>query len=80
MVKKVLLFIPENLPGIENAIKMVYLGSEWQLCVLYTVRNSLNQLRVKDRSLFAEDLERVYRAETEEKTKEGILKIKGEMG
>jgi transposase-like protein len=42
--------------------------------------NSLNKVRVKDRGLFAEDLKRIYRAETEEKAKEGILKIKGEMG
>jgi transposase-like protein len=79
-VKKVQLFITDNLPGIENAIKMVYPGSEWQLCVLHTVMNSLNKVRVKDRGLFVEDLKRVYRAETKEKVKEVILKIKGELG
>ncbi len=57
-VKKVQLFITDDLPGIENAIKMVYPGSEWQLCVLHTV------------ILFAEDLKRIYRAEIEEKAKE----------
>jgi transposase-like protein len=37
-VKKVQLFITDDLPGVENVIKMVYPGSEWQLCVLHTVR------------------------------------------
>jgi transposase-like protein len=79
-VKKVQLFITDDLPGIENAIKMVYPGSEWQLCVLHTVRNSLNKVRVKDRSLFAEDLKRIYRAETKEKAKEEILRLKERWG
>jgi len=51
-VKKVQLFITDDLPGIENVIKMVYPSSEWQFCVLHTVRNSLNKVRVKDRGLF----------------------------
>jgi len=42
--------------------------------------NSLNKVWVKDRGLFVEDLKRVYRAETKEKAKEVILKIKGELG
>ena len=79
-VKKVQLFITDDLPGIENAIKMVYPASEWQLCVLHTVRNSSNKVRAKDRGLFAEDLKRIYRAETEEKAKEGILKLKERWG
>jgi len=79
-VKKVQLFITDDLPGIENAIKMVYPASEWQLCVLHTVRNSLNKVRAKDRGLFAEDLKRIYRAETEEKAKEGILRLKERWG
>jgi hypothetical protein len=29
------------------------------------------------RGLFAEDLKRIYRAETKEKAKEGILRLKG---
>jgi len=55
----------DDLSGIENAIKMVYPGSEWQLKELHTVRNSLNKVRAKDRVLFAEDLKRIYRAEIE---------------
>ena len=69
-----------DLPGIENAIKMVYPSSEWQPCVLHTVRNYLNKVRVKDRGLFAEDLKRIYRAETEEKAKKGILRLKERWG
>ena len=44
---------------------------------LHTVRNFLNKTQVKDRGLFAEHLERIYRAETEEKAKDGILRLKG---
>jgi transposase-like protein len=42
---------------------MIYPDSEWKLCVLYTVKNSLNKLRAKDRSLFTENLKGIYRAE-----------------
>jgi transposase-like protein len=55
---------------------MVYPASEWQLCVLHTVRDSLNKVRVKDRVLIAEDLRRIYRAESEKSAKEGILKLR----
>jgi transposase-like protein len=64
-VKKVQLFITDDLPDIENAIKMIYPDSEWKLCVLYTVKNSLNKVRAKDRGLFTENLKRIYRAEME---------------
>jgi len=59
---------------------MVYLASEWQLCVLHTVRDSLNKVRVKDRVLIAEDLRRIYRAKSEESPKEGILRLRGKIG
>ena len=79
-VKRVELFTTDDLPGIENTVKRIYPASNWQICVLHTVRNSLNQVRVRDRVLFAEDLKRIYRAETEEGAKEGILRLKERWG
>ena len=72
-VKKVELFISDDLPGIEDAIKRIYPGSDWQVCVLDTVRSSLNQVRTKDRGLVAEDF-------TEEEAREAILRLKERWG
>jgi transposase-like protein len=55
---------------------MVYPASECQLCVLHTVRDSLNKVRAKDKGLFTEDLKRIYKVETKEKAKKEILKLK----
>ena len=79
-VKKVELFISDDLPGIEDAIKRIYPGSNWQVCVLHIVRSSLNQVRAKDRGLVAEDLKRIYRADTEEEAREAISRLKERWG
>jgi len=79
-VKKVELFISDDLPGIEDAIKRIYPGSNWQVCVLHIVRSSLNQVRTKDRGLVAEDLKRIYRADTEEEAREAISRLKERWG
>ena len=68
------------MPGIEDAIKRIYPGSNWQVCVLHTVRSSLNQVRARDRGLVAEDLKRIYRADTEEEAREAILRLKERWG
>jgi transposase-like protein len=57
-----------------------YPASEWQLCVLHTVRDSLNKVRVKYRVLIEEDLRRSYRSKSEESPKEGILRLRGKIG
>jgi putative transposase len=60
----VLLFITDGLPGLPEAIQRVYPQAEWQRCVVHGVRWSLGQVRARDRTLLAEDLRRVYGAES----------------
>lgn len=50
-LRRVLLFITDGLPGIEEAIRRVYPLAGWQRCVVYLVRSSLSQVRSRDRAL-----------------------------
>ena len=63
-LKRVLLFITDGLVGLQPAIQRVYPLAEWQRCVVHGVRSSLSQVRVRDRGPLAEDLRRVYQAES----------------
>jgi putative transposase len=63
-LRRVLLFITDGLPGLPEAIRRVYPQAEWQRCVVHGVRWSLSQVRSRDRALLAEDLRRVYGAES----------------
>jgi putative transposase len=63
-LRRVLLFITDGLPGLPEAIRRVYPQAEWQRCVVHGVRWSLGQVRARDRVLLAEDLRRVYGAES----------------
>ncbi len=65
-LRRVLLFITDGLPGLPEAIRRVYPQAEWQRCVVHGVRWSLSQVRSRDRALLAEDLRRVYGAESRE--------------
>jgi len=47
-VQRVRIFITEDLPGLEEAIKRIFPKADWQLCVLYEVRDVLNKSRKKD--------------------------------
>ena len=59
-----LLFVTDGLPGLPEAIRRVYPQAEWQRCVVHGVRWSLGQVRARERVLLAEDLRRVYGAES----------------
>ena len=37
-VRRVQIFITDDLPGLEEAIKKIFPDSDWQLCVLHAVR------------------------------------------
>jgi putative transposase len=63
-VKVVKVFISDDLPGVEEAVREMYPGSKWQLCVLHMVRDSLAKARKADREALAQDLKTVYRADT----------------
>jgi len=61
-LKRVLLFISDGLVGLQPAIQRVYPLAEWPRCVVHGVRSGLSQVR--DRGPLAEDLRRVYQAES----------------
>mgnify|MGYP000107575360 CR=1 FL=1 len=71
-VQRVRIFITDDLPGLEEAIKKIFPEADWQLCVLHAVRDALNKVRKKDREALAEALKKIYRAETEEEAKEAL--------
>ena len=63
-VREVKLFISDDLPGIEEAVREIFPSAKWQLCVLHMVRDTLAKVRKKDREALAQDLKAVYRADT----------------
>ena len=79
-VRKVRLFVTDDLPGIEEAIRRVFPGAEWQLCVLHAVRGSLAQVSKKDREELAQDLKAIYRAESRSKAEQALRALRERWG
>lgn len=79
-VQRVRIFITDDLPGLEEAIKKIFPEADWQLCVLHAVREALNKARKADREALAADLKRVYRAETEEEAREALKNLRERWG
>jgi putative transposase len=50
------------------------------LCVLPALRDALNKVRKKDREALAKDLEKIYRAETQEKAEEALQNLRERWG
>ena len=55
------IFIINDLPGLEEAIKKIFPEADWQLCVLHAVRDALNKVRKKGRKVLAEALKKLGR-------------------
>lgn len=79
-VRRVRIFVTDDLPGLEEAIRKVFPDADWQLCVLHAVREALNKARNKDREALAEDLKAVYQAETEQEAKEALRRLRERWG
>ncbi len=79
-VRKVLLFIADGITGLEERIKEYFPEADFQSCVVYKVRNTLNKIRTKDRKKIARDLKRIYQASTEEEALKGFEKFKEKWG
>jgi putative transposase len=79
-LRRVLLFITDGLPGLPEAIQRVYPQAEWQRCVVHGVRWSLGQVRARDRTLLAEDLRRVYGAESRAEALEALEALREAWG
>ncbi|BAT71784.1 transposase IS654 family [Thermosulfidibacter takaii ABI70S6] len=76
-IRSVELFIADGLAGLQDAIKLEFPGSKFQLCVLHTVRNSLRKVRRADREAVAEDLKKIYKAKTKEEARKALQAFKG---
>ena len=63
-LREVLVFVTDDLPGIEEAIRRVYPEADWQQCVVHKVRSTLSKVRKEDQGAVIQDLKRVYRAES----------------
>ena len=79
-LRRVLLFVTDGLPGLQEAIGRVYPQAEWQRCVVHGVRWSLSQVRARDRGLLAEDLRRVYGAESRGEALRALEEVKAAWG
>jgi transposase-like protein len=79
-VQRVRIFISDDLPGLEEAIKQIFPEADWQLCVLHPVGDALNKARKKDREALAEDLKKIYRAETQEEAEEALRNLRERWG
>ncbi|AEG34367.1 transposase mutator type (plasmid) [Thermus thermophilus SG0.5JP17-16] len=69
---RVLLFVADGLPGIEEAIRRVYPQAQWQRCVVHMVRSGLSQVRSRDRALLAQELRGVYGAGSREEALQAL--------
>jgi putative transposase len=79
-LRRVLLFITDGLPGMEEAIRRVYPLAQWQVCVVHRVRSSLAQVRSRDRALLAQDLKGIYGARSRVEALEALERLKEAWG
>jgi len=79
-VQWVRIFITDDLPGLEEAIKKIFPEADWQLCVLHAVRDALNKSQKKDWEALAEDLKEIYRAEIREEAEEALRSLRERWG
>ncbi|BAT71785.1 transposase IS654 family [Thermosulfidibacter takaii ABI70S6] len=68
-VKRVKIFVSDDLPGLKEAIRLEFPSADHQLCISYAVRNSLNKVRRRDKSAVAEDLRKIFTAENIDEAK-----------
>ena len=71
------IFITNDLPGLEEAIKKIFSRADWQLCVLHVVRDTLNKAWKKDREALVEALKKIYTAESQEEAEKSLARTVG---
>lgn len=64
-VNDILISCIDGLPGLPDAIKIVFPKTEIQLCIVHQIRNSIRYVSWKDQKEFLSDLKAVYRAPDE---------------
>ncbi len=79
-VEKVRIFITDDLPRVEGVITRIFPQSEWQLCVLHAVRDSLNKVRKGDRQGVAEAPKAVLQGREHGGNRGGVEEVAGWLG
>ena len=75
-VEDILIACTDNLKGFTQAIKAVFPEAVTQLCIVHQIRNSCKFVVWKDRSIFCQDLKKVYTASNKEIALEEFEKFK----
>ena len=75
-VQRVRIFIIDDLPGLEEAIKKIFPEADRKLCVLHAVRDAFNKVWKKDREAPAEALKKIYRAESREEAEKPLRSLR----
>ena len=60
-IEEVLLFITDELPGIEAAIKKVHPRAHWQLCAVHKLRSTTRRVRKADEQAIERELKALLR-------------------
>lgn len=68
----------DGLPGLSEAIKIVFPKAEIQLCIVHQIRNSMRYVSWKDYKRFLKDLKTVYQAPNETTALENLEKLETE--
>jgi len=76
-LEEVLLFITDELPGIETAIKRVYPRPHCQLCTVHKLRSTLRRVRKKDQDAVLRDLSSIARASDRNEALKALDTFKG---
>jgi putative transposase len=75
-VQDVFIACVDGLKGMPDAIKAVFPEAEIQLCIIHLIRNSFKYMPSKYSKEFVGDLKLIYRAETEGKAEENLLRLR----
>lgn len=73
-MEKTMLFISDNLKGIDNAILEIYPRSKIQKCIVHFKRNVWHKVKIKDRKGIMDDLKKVFDLDDKSDNKEKALK------
>lgn len=79
-VRKVEMFIGDGLSGLEEALREIFPGADFQHCVVHHMRNCLKGVRKRDREGLAEDMKKIFRAKNREEAYKELMELKEKWG
>lgn len=79
-VEEVLVGVFDGLAGLEEVFKKAFPKADIQRCVVHQVRNTLHKARIRDQGGIAQDMKKIYQAETKEAAENEFEKFKEKWG